>query len=69
MKIKEMIELFQQEIADNPAFANAELMASGEETASLRPVTGFVTIESQSMGVYLVTDENDTSEFGEGYDS
>lgn len=69
MKIKELIEMLQEEIAENPEFADAEILASGEETGSLRPVTGFVTIESKDMGVYLVTDENDSSEFGDGDDS
>jgi len=56
MKIKELINMLQEEIAENPEFADAEILASGEETGSLRPVTGFVIIESKDMGVYLVTD-------------
>jgi len=69
MKIKELIGLLQQEIAETPEFADAEILSSGEETGSLRPVIGFVITASKDIGVYLVTDENDSSEFGEGDDS
>lgn len=72
MKVKQLIELLQEEIAEDASFADFEILSPGEESGNMQPVVGYIRIESRDPGMYFVTKEADTDEFGEGdedYDS